>query len=311
VSVTYTFSEADRVFRQCRRQFVATFAESLAALRANGALLHRGTQFVWSCRGRRGFTTIFSRDRPTVDDLSRPLIPSVWIGGPPSGRQAAVYRTVGQGLESPGEPANRRPMPAASFMGMPDEVISLAPWLAEWTVCRVASRRRLPPPPVPFRWDGDLRRLRVGAEVWTHRAHAAHWRWFGPIAVREALGRKVSLGLAFEEGFELSLCQCEAEPERQDIRNIYSDWLAEHGHDFESRCFRAGCDPADVLVGDGVAWGLHRGPFTTHHAFRLAALQFPLLDPSGCPAPDLSYRSASEAKVDFLAAWGVCAGTAR
>jgi hypothetical protein len=142
------------------------------------------------------------------------------------------------------------------------------------------------------------------AEVWTQRAHEAHWRWSGPILLREVATRKHRLGLAFDSGFELSLGQAETEAERQEILLVYADWLEEHGHPFESVCCRVGSDPAAVLVREGAAWGVRRGPFASHPDFHAERLRFPLLGPRGSPMPGQCYPDPSEAQADFLNAWG-------
>ena len=99
----------------------------------------------------------------------------------------------------------------------------MAPWAAEWAVCRVSPRRRLRPPPIAFRGEGaDPHRLRAADDAWTVRAYEAHWRWYGPVLLRDVLARKRQLGLAFEPGFELALCQCATDEERAEIAQPFT-----------------------------------------------------------------------------------------
>jgi hypothetical protein len=105
------------------------------------------------------------------------------------------------------------------------------------------------------------------------------------VLLEQVLAAKRRLGLAFEPGFERCLCECQTEEERRAVRPYYADWLEEHGHLFEGACFRAGTDPAHVLVGEGAAWGLRRGRFAAHPAFRRERLRFPLLGGAASPAP--------------------------
>jgi hypothetical protein len=135
------------------------------------------------------------------------------------------------------------------------------------------------------------------------RAFDTHWGWYGPIVVQEKVVRKSLLGLAFQEGFELSLCQLETEIARRDVALVYADWLEERGHAFEAVCWRTGSDPADVLVYQGASWGLRRGRFARCPRFHAKRLRFPLLMPEEGPDPGQCYGSAPEAKADFLAAW--------
>jgi hypothetical protein len=306
VSVTYVLAEADRVFRQCRREFAGAFAARLGALGARAATLSRGTQLLWSCGGGHGFATLRPLDRPAANDLCRPLVPAASLGAPPAGTPQAAYRAVGLGQGRPPGPGPRH-VPAATFAALPDEVAALAPWLAEWAVSRLPPRRRLRPPPVPLRGPVAGRRARAARTVWTVRAYEAHWRWRGPALLREVAARKGRLELAFDDGAELSLLQAETEAERRRERLIYADWLEEGGHDFEGLCLRLGIDPADVLVGGTTAWGLRRGPFATRPGFYPGRLRFPLLAPGANPAAGRCYRSAAEAKAAFLSAWEVAA----
>jgi hypothetical protein len=302
VSAAYVLNEADRVFRQSRREFAGTFAARLGALGARAATLNRGTQVLWSCAGGHGFATLRPLDRPAANDLCRPLVPAASLGAPPAGTPQAAYRAVGLGQGRPPGPGPRHEL-AATFAALPDEVAALAPWLAEWAVSRLPPRRRLRRPPVPLCGPGAGRRARAASTVWTVRAYEAHWRWRGAALVREVAARKRRLELAFDDGAELSLLQSETEAERRRERLIYADWLEERGHDFEGRCLRLGVDPSDVLVGETTAWGLRRGPFATRPAFHPERLRFPLLAPGANLAPGRCYGRSSEAKADFLSGW--------
>jgi hypothetical protein len=304
MTLSYILGEADRVFRESRRALVAGFAQRLEVLGARVARLDRGTRVIWACAGHLGCATIRAFSQPAVDDPGRPLVLRASIGAPPAGLRSAVSRLVGPDLELADEPGGQLPMPAAAFTFLPGEATALAPWLAEWALCRVTSRRRLPPPPVEFRGNGtSLRHLRAARDAWTAQAHEAHWRWHGPVLVKEVQARKCRLGLAFEPGFELGLLECQTPAERQFLLGVYGDWLEENGHIFEAACAHTGSDPADVLVGEGVAWGLRRGRFAAHPDFRRKQLRFPLLGRGVGPVPGRCYGSASEARADFLSAW--------
>jgi hypothetical protein len=269
MTLAYVLAEADRVFRRCRREFVAAFAGRLAALGVPAVPVGRGTGLVWSCAGRDGWASLAALDRPAKDDPGRPLVLRASVGRPP--------------------------LPAATFTALPDEVVALAPWVAEWLVSSLLPRRRLPASPIPLRGcGGDRGRLRAAGEEWTQRAYEAH----GCVLRGAALARKRRLGLASDPAFELCLCRCATEAERLTTMMVYADWLEERGHIFEAVCFRAGTDPADVLTGRGQAWGLALGAFGDER------LPLALLDRLGDLERGRRYRSAAEAKEAFVAAWG-------
>jgi hypothetical protein len=155
VSLTYVLSEADRVFRQGRREFVRALAERLDALGATAAAVERGTQVVWSCADHCGSATLCPLDRPAADDPGRPLIPQVRIGAPPVGLPLAIRQQIGWAPGLPEAAGGHQLLPAARFALLLDEVAVLAPWLAEWAVCRALPGRLLPPSPIPFRGSGQ------------------------------------------------------------------------------------------------------------------------------------------------------------